>query len=215
MGRTHNVKLNKDTDNKGITLVEVLVSIAILGIVSSMIATILTSGTNFFRRQSAAIELQNDAQLIMTSMTTAILEGTDFDLVSKDADGRTMLIFTTGDGTGEVKGKQYIWVSESTASDKGYLYIYDVGATVDYNKGNCLSQCVTGLSIYGKAISEVTESGVTSIVSQPVASATEINSIYVSFTLMNNRGEVTQDFEIKPRNTAVGYNVNNSETEAD
>ena len=206
MVRMYNDKLNNDTGNKGITLVEVLVSIAILGIVSSMISAILMGGMNFFRKQSTAIDLQSDSQLIMASMSTAILEGTDFILQEKNADGRKLLVFTTGDAAGEAKGRQYIWVEESTGSDKGYLYIYDVGAAVDYNKGNCLSQFVTYMSVMGKALSEtVNPAGDKVYTYVAVESATEVNSIYVEFTLANSQGEVTQSFEIKPRNTAVGY----------
>ena len=85
------------SDNKGITLIEVLIGIAIMGIVSSMISAIMVGGTNFFRKQSATIDLQNDSQLITSSMSAAILEGTNFTLEEdKLMDGRKVVYFTTG-----------------------------------------------------------------------------------------------------------------------
>ena len=76
-------KQNIVSDNRGITLIELLIGIAIMGIVSSMISVIMVGGTNFFRKQSATIDLQNDSQLITSSMSAAILEGTDFTLQDK------------------------------------------------------------------------------------------------------------------------------------
>ena len=54
-------KQNIVSDNRGITLIELLIGIAIMGIVSSMISVIMVGGTNFFRKQSATIDLQNDS----------------------------------------------------------------------------------------------------------------------------------------------------------
>ena len=82
------------SDNRGITLIEVLIGIAIMGIVSSMISAIMVGGTNFFRKQSATIDLQNDSQLITSSMSAAILEGTNFTLEEdKLMDGRSCVFY--------------------------------------------------------------------------------------------------------------------------
>ena len=107
----------------------------------------MVGGTNFFRKQSATIDLQNDSQLITSSMSAAILEGTNFTLEEdKLMDGRKVVYFTTGtpaaEGENKAVAKQYIWVEESPYGDAGYLYIYDAGAVVDYNKGNCISELV-------------------------------------------------------------------------
>ena len=103
------------SDNRGITLIEVLIGIAIMGIVSSMISAIMVGGTNFFRKQSATIDLQNDSQLITSSMSAAILEGTNFTLEEdKLMDGRRVVYFTTGtpaaEGENKAVAKQYICI---------------------------------------------------------------------------------------------------------
>lgn len=205
-------KMNKQnivSDNRGITLIELLIGIAIMGIVSSMISVIMVGGTNFFRNQSATIDLQNDSQLITSSMSAAILEGTDFTLQEKHMDGRTVLYFTTGTAPAEGESsvaRQYIWVEESPFGDKNYLYIYDAGAVVDYNKGNCLSELVTYLDISAKAMETSTDaSGDTTNAYNTVKEASRVDSICVNFTLANSKDEVTQSIEIKPRNTSAGY----------
>lgn len=210
MDNSYSNKQNIVSDNKGITLIELLIGIAIMGIVSSMISVIMVGGTNFFRKQSATIDLQNDSQLITASMSSAILEGTGFTLQEKHIDGRTVLLFTTGaplaEGESGATPRQYIWVEESPFGDKGYLYIYDAGATVDYNKGNCISEVVTYLDISAKAVKTVTDaSGEVTYTYDKVKSASKVDSICVSFTLANSKDEVTQNIEIRPRNTSAGY----------
>ena len=202
-------KQNIVSDNRGITLIELLIGIAIMGIVSSMISVIMVGGTNFFRNQSATIDLQNDSQLITSSMSAAILEGTDFTLQEKYADGRKVLCFTTGAAPAEGESsvaRQYIWVEESTFGDRNYLYVYDAGAAVDYNKGNCISELVTYLDISAKALGTAKDaSGETIYTYNTVSEASKVDSISVSFTLANSKDEVTQSIEIKPRNTSAGY----------
>lgn len=201
-------KQNIVSDNRGITLIELLIGIAIMGIVSSMISVIMVGGTNFFRNQSATIDLQNDSQLITSSMSAAILEGTDFALQEKHMDGRTVLYFTTGAAPAEGEdsvARQYIWVEESPFGDKNYLYIYAAGATVDYNKGNCISELVTYLDISAKALEKAEDAGGTIYTYNTVKEASRVDSICVSFTLANSKDEVTQSIEIKPRNTSAGY----------
>ena len=205
-------KQNMVSDNSGITLIEVLIGIAIMGIVSSMISTIMLGGMNFFRKQSATIDLQNDSQLITASMSSAILEGTDFVLEEdKMMDGRLVVYFSTGssaaDGEQESFGKQYVWVEDSPYGDSGYLYIYDAGANIDYNKGNCISELVRYLKITAGVMETVTDASGKTVYSynNRVKEANKIEKITVDFTLANSKDELTQKIEVKPRNTAVGF----------
>lgn len=186
-------------DNNGLSLIEILVSLAIMGLLASMISVIMVSGSNYFRKQGASIDLQNDSQLISTSLTTAILEGTGFTLKEDTLSGKTVTVFDTG-------RRSYVWVNDVSAADNGWLYIYDTGAAVDFNEGNCLSKSVTALSVSAKTVS-VTEAddGSKSYTYAVVSSASKIDSIYVEYTLANTHSELTQSFEIKPRNTGAGY----------
>ena len=79
------------------------------------------------------------------------------------------------------------------------------GATVDYNKGNCISELVTYLDISAKALEKAEDAGSTIYTYNTVKEASRVDSICVSFTLANSKDEVTQSIEIKPRNTSAGY----------
>ena len=212
MGDSMVDKQNMVSDNSGITLIEVLIGIAIMGIVSSMISAIMLGGMNFFRKQSAAIDLQNDSQLITASMSAAILEGTDFVLEEdKMMDGRLVVYFSTGsaavDGEHKTSGKQYIWVEDSPYGDAGYLYIYDAGVNIDYNKGNCISEQVRYLKISAGVMEAVTDASGKTIYSynNSVKETDKIEKISVDFTLANSKDELAQIIEVKPRNTSVGF----------
>lgn len=210
LGRAH--KRDGISDNRGITLIEVLIGIAIMGIVSSMISAIMVGGTNFFRKQSATIDLQNDSQLITSSMSAAILEGTNFTLEEdKLMDGRKVVYFTTGtpaaEGENKAVAKQYIWVEESPYGDAGYLYIYDAGAVVDYNKGNCISELVRYFKITAGVTEATTDASGNAVYTynSSVKETNKIEKISVSFTLANSKSELTQSIEIKPRNTVADF----------
>lgn len=197
-------KQNNVSDNRGITLIEVLVSIAIMGIVSSMISAIMLGGTNFFRKQSATIDLQNESQIITASISAAILEGTDFTIEKeKMMDGRRVVYFSTGtpaaEGANKAVGKQYIWVYESPYGDEGFLYIYDAGAVIDYNRGNCISEVVRSFNV-GFTGTKTDESG------EKVF--TRDSAINIELTLANSKDELTQSIAVKPRNTVVNFNTN-------
>ena len=53
------IRLRK-LNNKGLSLVEVLVALAIASIVATLIMSLVTSGSRFYRKQSNSIDLQNE-----------------------------------------------------------------------------------------------------------------------------------------------------------
>lgn len=61
-------------DNKGFTLVELIVSFAILVIVSLAVVGMMTTGMRFFRTTSSNIGLQYEYQTVMTQMREHIVD---------------------------------------------------------------------------------------------------------------------------------------------
>lgn len=192
--------------NKGLSLIELLVSMAIMGIVSSMIAVILSSGTNYFRKQSYTIGLHNDSQLISTSMTNSILMASDCSLKTGVSVGSQMncTVFSTGGD----KGKTYIYAPDSRS-----VYVYN-GKIENINslmlsKGNCLSFSVQSFTVAPYAYDST---GALEYCSE----ATDIEYIEISYTLKNTQSEVTQSFNVKPRNSVVPLNkVTVDDTDSD
>lgn len=59
--------INKITNNRGITLVELLATLAIVGIVATLAYTILFQGYSNFQRVKVETELRDEADIIMAS----------------------------------------------------------------------------------------------------------------------------------------------------
>lgn len=61
-------------NNKGISLVEILVALAIGGIVLSAISILVIQGVTNYRKQSVLAQLQNDANIAMNKISDKIME---------------------------------------------------------------------------------------------------------------------------------------------
>lgn len=185
-------------DNKGVSLIELLISMGIMGILAALVSVILVTGTRFFRKQSAVTNLHSDSHLITTSVTKAVLEGTQINYEKKVAGGVNYLELNTGD-------KIFAWVNDTGATNYGCLYVYGSTETVSFDKGHCLSTCVTYFDVFGKCLVETNSGLTTTIVSQEVSEANRIESVLVTVMLTNSLAQVDQDFEVKPRNTEVPF----------
>jgi type II secretory pathway component PulJ len=73
-------------DNSGISLVELIITIAIAAIVLSMIAIMINSAANSFRNTNEDVDLQMEAQITMNQLSTCIMEAKS---VSVSASGVT------------------------------------------------------------------------------------------------------------------------------
>ncbi len=65
------VKLKK---KKGLTLIELIVALAISGIVMAMLASIIVSCYKSYTKENTKAEIQNNAQMIMNKLGDAIME---------------------------------------------------------------------------------------------------------------------------------------------
>lgn len=61
-------------NNKGLTLIEMVVAIAIIGIFSTVVMTFITSGANFYRKVSITTKLQSDMQTTLERIENAIMD---------------------------------------------------------------------------------------------------------------------------------------------
>lgn len=86
------IRLRK-LNNKGLSLVEVLVALAIASIVATLIMSLVTSGSRFYRKQSNSIDLQNELQETSNKVADALMEATE--LYVSEQSG--MLVIKTGD----------------------------------------------------------------------------------------------------------------------
>lgn len=61
-------------NNRGLTLIEMVIAIAIIGIFSTVVMTFITSGANFYRKTSITTKLQSDMQTTLERIENAIMD---------------------------------------------------------------------------------------------------------------------------------------------
>ena len=61
-------------NDRGLTLIEMVIAIAIIGIFSTVVMTFITSGANFYRKTSITTKLQSDMQPTLERIENAIMD---------------------------------------------------------------------------------------------------------------------------------------------
>lgn len=87
-----NIQTTEKLNNEGFTLVELLVALAISGVVIVMIAMFMTNGSNMFRTERGRIDLQNEMQMADSFVTQTLMEAKTLDITNTD--GSTTAIYT-------------------------------------------------------------------------------------------------------------------------
>lgn len=85
-------------NNKGMTLVEVMVGVFLTALVMSIATTIMINSARYFERQSAQIDIQNESQVVTNYLSEAFMEATAYEEIS---DGTVTAIRLYRDGTSE------------------------------------------------------------------------------------------------------------------
>lgn len=67
-------------DHRGLTLIEMVITIAIIGIFATVVATFITSGSNMYRKVSTTAKLQTDMQTTVESIKNLLMD-TDIGIV--------------------------------------------------------------------------------------------------------------------------------------
>lgn len=71
------LKLN----NKGLSLVELIIAVAIAAMVSTLIITMISSSSNMFRRESQVIDGQNEKQIVQNQIIDRLREAKEIHIV--------------------------------------------------------------------------------------------------------------------------------------
>lgn len=159
-----NTNTTKQLNNKGFSLIEILVALAISGIVVVMIAALMTNGSFLFKNENSKINMQNELQMIDSFMTETILEAKAL-YISEDS--RKVQIYTgeKDDTTSALLpiGKTSYVEGETTEApiitteriltfakedEKKGVYITKSFVELDnLSKGYLISDCVTRFSV--------------------------------------------------------------------
>lgn len=83
----YNIYTNNKKNNKGLSLIEIMVAIAIGSIVLASVTMLIVQGVKSYRTQTTMASLQNDANIALNQMCDNIMEGTCFTAYNKDVSG--------------------------------------------------------------------------------------------------------------------------------
>ncbi len=120
-------------NNRGVSLIELLVSIGIMSIVMLIITAMLTNASRFFEKQSAQIDLQNEAQVITNYLTESVMEasGMEFNVTDVSTGAGIYKLYGVDSSTGSLTGKgdQRILYYDSSNTSL-YIVSFDESASV-------------------------------------------------------------------------------------
>ena len=95
--KDNNSKLN----NQGFSLVELLVALAISGIVIVMISLLIVNSSNLFNNENKNIDLQNEFQVVDGFLSETLMEAKTIDIVDNGDGDQTLTLYTGTRGSDE------------------------------------------------------------------------------------------------------------------
>lgn len=118
--------------NKGFSLVELIIAVAILGIVSVSIVLAMTSSSKIYSRSSVEAQMQSEAQLVANAISELAIDASD----AKD----------TTDAA---------WISTLSDADKNILDTYGLGYLKDEGKNSLILSAIENISGVYKSVEYV------------------------------------------------------------
>ena len=106
-------------NNKGVTLIELIVGTAIMSVLMMTATGMIVGATKYFEKETAAVELQNEAQIITNHITEAVMEATAMDFTVNDEQTEGVFkLYKEGS-----KENQRILYFTSDGTNPGSLYL--------------------------------------------------------------------------------------------
>lgn len=129
-------------NNKGITLVELLIALAIGSIVISAVIILLRQGINSYSKQTISAQLQNDADITLNQMTDAIMEAQCIDIANNITETGNTPDFITKMAVGSDCGNAYSYDSTGKV-----LYVGKTPVYSNYKNLGILCKNVTSFKV--------------------------------------------------------------------
>lgn len=122
------LKKGKKHNNKGFTLIEVLVALAVSSVVITIVIAFISQGSRFYKTQSNTINLQNELQETSNVITDTLQEATYLSITSNS---KNLEVYT---GSYKIVEGKKLFINEKGSSryilrDGSGIYIYDKADT--------------------------------------------------------------------------------------
>lgn len=122
------LKKGKKHNNKGFTLTEVLVALAVSSVVITIVIAFISQGSRFYKNQSNTINLQNELQETSNVITDTLQEATYLKIASYN---NALSVYT---GSYKIVEGKKLFINEKGSSryilrDGSGIYIYDKADT--------------------------------------------------------------------------------------
>lgn len=169
---TMKLKKGKKHNNKGFTLTEVLVALAVSSVVITIVIAFISQGSRFYKTQSNTINLQNELQETSNVITDTLQEAT-FLSITSDSKNKKLEVYT---GSYEIKEGKKLFTSVKGSSryilrDGTGIYVFDKADTgyitekdkPGYRYSNNIEEITVNIS--DKCKTEVADS---EVITQPV-----------------------------------------------
>lgn len=207
MKHTNTKKLN----NKGFTLVELLVVMAIMGVISILIISLVGNGLKMYTGETGKADVQNDIQMVNTKIQKTLMEATTLTIKNESSGGKNILYVLTGDWKTEtdmygndISGWDTATNPNNTAraiiaydktvyiADK-YYSPADVAAG-NVSKGYAISTNITSDTFKASLKNEVT-GGSTKMIEGPVV-------VHVEYKMDKNKSTSRSSYDVTLRNSS-------------
>lgn len=206
--------------NKGFTLMELIVAIAIGSIVLLMVSVMLVRGTSIFRTENDEVNMRNDYQIVRNQIDQVLMEAKTLIIENRvNAEGNRVTIIYTGDVVTDNAANDREFSSSDLTTERIIRYehstqsIYISGTYGSSTaEGNCICDIVKDFSIALDDSSKRTERDSTGADVIYYVNPVRVN---VTLDLENKNSDINSNFSVNLRNRLSSVTFYNDTTGAE
>lgn len=202
-------RLNKtQLNNKGFSLIETLVVLAIMGVVAILVGGLMVTGSKMYAGETARADIQNDIQFVNTKIQKTLMEATSL-VVMVDSGVQYVM-------TGELDGTNE-WTAESNPNGTAkaiIVYENHVYITDRYYAPDVIKAVDTDSDLKGYEMTEYLEKGTFSVSLQNTIEGSGSDTkteapvvVKIAYQMNKNNKTSKTSYEVALRNSDVIKNI--------
>ena len=182
-------------NNKGFSLIEVIVTFAVSAIIISALLILVSNATKGYTTQSASAQIQNDIDMTMSQVTTDVYEA-DHIVLKNDSSGKTTFLGTKATNSGTSVGNMtgYFW----DTSDNCLYYVTGAAFVGDTVSTSTKSLVCAGVENFSVKIKDacITQNSTASGLQIKVSSELLLN-VTLKLKSLGKEREVSKDIQCR------------------